>query len=219
MNMLFSDNINEIAAAFAKAQAELTNPTKGRENPHFKSKYADIADGLDVVRPVFSKHGIAVLQVPEIHDGEVILRTQFMHSSGQWLAGFYPVCKVAPHQAMGAAMTYAKRQSLFAMAGIAGDNDDDDGNSAAVPTSIKSLSKSKQLDAPKPNQTVDSPALQAMTVALKMCKDLAKINEWVDGNNVSFGALSDDDWNTLEGRIATMRKVLVARNQTAPVLA
>ena len=130
--MQTSDQINEIAAALAKAQGELENPTKGKDNPHFKAKYADIADGLNAVRPILSKHGICVVQPTEIVDDGVILHTRLIHSSGQWIASTYPVSKFALHQQMGAAMTYAKRQALFSMVGIAGEADDDDGNAAGT---------------------------------------------------------------------------------------
>lgn len=132
MHTLMSENIADLAAALAKAQAIIQNPVKDKANPHFKSTYADIASGLDAVRPAFSANGLSVMQIPEMHEDHIVLRTQITHSSGQWVAGFYPVSKLAQHQAMGAAMTYAKRQALFAMAGIAGD-DDDDGNTASEP--------------------------------------------------------------------------------------
>jgi hypothetical protein len=35
-----------------------------RKNPHFKSKYADLAELLNTVRPVFSIHGLAIVQMP-----------------------------------------------------------------------------------------------------------------------------------------------------------
>jgi hypothetical protein len=132
--MRTSEQINEIAAALAKAQAEIQNPAKNRVNPHFKSKYADIADGLDVIRPALSKHGIAIVQATElIDDSMVILRTTLVHSSGQWVQSSYPVGRFVKHQELGASLTYAKRQALFSIVGVAGD-DDDDGNSATAST-------------------------------------------------------------------------------------
>ena len=54
-----SDSIKELATALAKAQAEIENASKNAANPHFRSKYADLAEVLNTVRPVFAKHGIA----------------------------------------------------------------------------------------------------------------------------------------------------------------
>lgn len=126
-----SDQINELAAALAKAQGEIQNPAKNRVNPHFKSKYADIADGLDVIRPTLSKFGIAFVQATELQDDVVILRTRMIHTSGQWIESTYPVGRFVKHQELGASLTYAKRQALFCIVGVAGD-DDDDGNSATA---------------------------------------------------------------------------------------
>jgi hypothetical protein len=132
--MLTSDNIAEFAGALAKAQGEIQNPAKNRINPHFKSKYADIADGLDVIRPALSKNAIAIVQATELLDESmVILRTRLVHSSGQWMESTYPVGRFVKHQELGASLTYAKRQALFSIVGVAGD-DDDDGNSATAST-------------------------------------------------------------------------------------
>jgi len=125
-----SEAINEIAAALAKAQGEIRNPEKDQLNPHFKSKYADLAGGLETIRPTLAKHGLSVVQMTEC-DGEIVtLHSRLMHSSGQWVASTYPVCKLGPHQQMGAAMTYARRYCLFALVGVAGADDEDDGNTA-----------------------------------------------------------------------------------------
>lgn len=123
-----SDNIDAIAAALAKAQGEIKNPHKSKDNPHFRSKYADIADGLEVARPVLSKHGLAIIQATEVREDDfVIMRTRLVHTSGQFVEGVYPVGRLTKHTDLGACMTYAKRQSLFALIGIAGDTDDMDG--------------------------------------------------------------------------------------------
>ncbi|MHB0764695.1 ERF family protein [Stutzerimonas sp. NM35] len=55
-----SEQINELATALAKAQGELENASKSSSNPHFKSKYADLAEILNTVRPVFANHGLHV---------------------------------------------------------------------------------------------------------------------------------------------------------------
>ena len=147
--MLTSDNINELAAALAKAQGEIQNPAKNRVNPHFKSKYADIADGLDVIRPTLSKFGIAFVQATElVDDGMVILRTRMIHSSGQWLESTYPVGRFVKHQELGASLTYAKRQALFSIVGVAGD-DDDDGNSATATPGVRKTSNAIKRENPE----------------------------------------------------------------------
>jgi hypothetical protein len=129
--MKTTEQIGALAAALAKAQGELKNIEKGKINTHFKTKYADIADGLDVIRPVLSKNGIAVIQATDMNPdtGIFFLTTRLVHTSGEWVESIYPL-PVGKAQEQGSAITYARRYSLFSMVGVAGTNEDDDGNAA-----------------------------------------------------------------------------------------
>jgi hypothetical protein len=127
-----SENLDAFAEAFAKAQAELTNPPKNKVNPHFNSRYVDLSDGLDVIRKTFSKHGLAVIQGTSLDGDLTVLNTRILHKSGQWMEWVYPVSGLDTHQKMGSAMTYARRYALFGIVGVAGE-DDDDGNAASAP--------------------------------------------------------------------------------------
>lgn len=131
-----SEQTNEINAALAKAQGEIKNPAKNHTNPHFKTKYADLTDGLDVIRPTLSKHGIAIIQMTDVVDGFVVVFTRLAHTSGQYYESRYPVDVAGNHQKLGGSLTYAKRQALFAICGVAGD-DDSDGNEATEATPAK----------------------------------------------------------------------------------
>ncbi|SEI98232.1 ERF superfamily protein [Azotobacter beijerinckii] len=124
-----SEQINELATALAKAQGELENAAKSSDNPHFKSKYADLAEILNTVRPVFSANGLSVSQCPSFEAGIVSVETVLMHRSGQWMSSVIsaPVSK-QDAQGVGSAITYCRRYSLAAVAGIA--QEDDDANSA-----------------------------------------------------------------------------------------
>lgn len=129
-HMLTSDTINEIAAALAKAQGDIANPAKEAENPHFRSRYADLAAGLNAVKSALSANAIAVVQSTYMADDLLMLNTRLVHASGQWFSSDYPVCRFpAKHQEAGSALTYSRRYALFALVGIAGD--DDDGNEAS----------------------------------------------------------------------------------------
>jgi hypothetical protein len=124
-----SEQTNEISAALAKAQGAMNNPGKEALNPHFNSHYADLSGGISAIRESLSTNGIAHVQAPRVEGDVLMLDTRLTHSSGQWLECEYPVCKFPVNpQIMGAAMTYARRYALFAMTGIAGE--DDDGNTA-----------------------------------------------------------------------------------------
>lgn len=121
----------ELATALARAQGKIENAKKGNLNPHFKSRYADLAAVWDAVREPFTSEGLSVVQLPvEAPEGKVGLATTILHSSGQCISSvFYmPVSKANDPQAVGSALTYAKRYALLGAAGIA--PEDDDGNAA-----------------------------------------------------------------------------------------
>lgn len=122
--MKTSDNINELATALAAAQAEMKNATLNKVNPHFKSKYADLAGIRDTVTPALTKHGLAIVQGTDTVDSGIVVVTRLMHKSGQWMESRFPISYDKP-QAMGSAYTYARRYSLSAMCAISADEDDD----------------------------------------------------------------------------------------------
>jgi ERF superfamily len=132
-----SSSIAALATALAKAQMELTNPEKsligeieGRrgEGAARQFRYAPLSSGLEIVRKTLGQHEIATLQTTTIDQaaGVVNLTTVLAHSSGEWIASDWPVCPIGeterPHR-MGAALTYAGRYALFALVGIAGEDD------------------------------------------------------------------------------------------------
>jgi hypothetical protein len=132
-----SETIGTIAAALAKAQAQLVNPEKSRVATiradaagatEQSFRYAPLSSGLDIVRKTLSQHEIATVQTTSIDQsaGIVRLSTVLAHASGEWIASDWPVCRVSemamPHR-MGAALTYARRYALFALVGIAGEDD------------------------------------------------------------------------------------------------
>ncbi|HXW72112.1 MAG TPA: ERF family protein [Methylocella sp.] len=133
-----SETIGTIAAALAKAQAQLVNPEKSlvatiRSTNEAKGsersfRYAPLSTGLDIVRKTLSQHEIATVQTTSIDESAGILRlsTVLAHASGEWIASDWPVCPISetatPHR-MGAALTYARRYALFTLVGIAGEDD------------------------------------------------------------------------------------------------
>lgn len=127
--MTTSESIHELAAALAKAQAAMKNATLNRVNPHFKSKYADLAGIRDAVMPVLAAHGLSVVQAI----GAGAVQTRLLHSSGQWIESECPIPPVQDMQKLGSAITYARRYSLSAIACIAADEDDDGNEAATVP--------------------------------------------------------------------------------------
>ena len=132
-----SESIGAIAAALAKAQAELTNPEKSlvatirasHPRDHDQTfRYAALSSGLDIVRKTLGGHEIATVQTTAIDKevGLIRLTTTLAHSSGEWLSSEWPVCAInetATPRRMGAALTYARRYALFTLVGIAGEDD------------------------------------------------------------------------------------------------
>ena len=124
--MRTSDTVTEITKSLVAAQSVIKMAEKNSENPHFKSKYADLASIVSVCREALSQNGIAYIQSPEYSDNLLSVTTRLMHTSGEWIEGTIasPVPKLDP-QGIGAAVTYCRRYSLAAMVGVAPADDDD----------------------------------------------------------------------------------------------
>ena len=132
-----SSSIGNLAAALAKAQVELVNPEKsmvatipvgGKGAAEQIFRYAPLSSGLDIVRKTLGQHEIATVQATAIdHEaGFVNVTTTLAHASGEWISSDWPVCSLedmASPKRMGAALTYARRYALFALVGIAGEDD------------------------------------------------------------------------------------------------
>ncbi len=141
--MNHSESIANISAAMAKAFAEIEGAEKNRVNPHFKSRYSDLANVVDAIKPALTKHGLWFSQISYDLENHAAVETAIFHSSGEYiLCGLVsvPVAKNDP-QGFGSAMTYARRYSLSAAFGVA--PEDDDANSAkAPPKPVKRSGKS-----------------------------------------------------------------------------
>src|SRR5215203_2173205 len=133
-----SQSIAAIASALAKAQSILVNPEKTmtatirddrREQGSERTfRYAPLSSGLELARKALGQHEIALVQTTAIDEATrtVRLNSVLAHSSGEWIASDWPVCPMSDMsspQRMGAALTYARRNALFALVGIAGEDD------------------------------------------------------------------------------------------------
>src|SRR5262245_45409177 len=149
-----SETIGAIAAALARAQANLTNPEKSQtaiirspfpQEEDRTFRYASLASGLEIVRKTLSQQDIATIQSTRTDPatGKIHLTTTLAHSSGEWISSDWPVIASAdidaPHR-MGMALTYARRYSLFALVGIAGEDDLDAPDLASASSSTLSQS-------------------------------------------------------------------------------
>src|SRR5215468_7059122 len=142
-----SESVGAIAAALAKAQVDIINPEKSLVGVIPPSaprelgrafRYAPLSSGLEIARKSLGRHEIAIVQSTAIDKeaGLIRLHTVLVHSSGEWMASEWPVCPVCDAgspQRMGAALTYARRYALFALVGIAGEDDLDAPDLGAIP--------------------------------------------------------------------------------------
>ena len=157
-----SESIAGLAAALAKAQGQMKGALKDSANPFFKSKYADLASVVEAIRAAFSANGLSYIQTVEPSEkDEVRVETTLLHSSGEWISCgvlALPVSKVDA-QGYGSALTYCRRYSLSAAAGVSTELDDD-GNAASAAKPKKTMDCTTHLFALGAAPTLDD--LQAV---------------------------------------------------------
>ncbi len=150
--MKMSESIKELASALSKAQGQIKGALKDSANPFFKSKYADLSSVVEAIREAWSSNGLSYVQCVESSDkSEVSIETVILHSSGEWMACGVLSLPVSKHdaQGFGSAMTYARRYSLSAAAGVA--PEDDDGNAATKAAPKASEKKESQTAVKNPS--------------------------------------------------------------------
>lgn len=197
-----SEQLNELAAALAKAQAKMDFARKDSKNPFFNSAYADLASCIDASRPSLTEFGLSVVQLPSFHEGEVRVMTMLLHSSGQWIAGELSVKpSKSDAQGIGSAITYLRRYAYSASVGLG--VEDDDGN-AAVEAPKKRPTPAQAFTGAKPGKSTatlgnsvpvpdavpteeEVAALEMGFASLAAAKDArkrtmarAKANKWTD---------------------------------------
>jgi hypothetical protein len=158
-----SEQINELAASLAKAQGEIKSAVKGKENPHFKFWYADLASVWDACREPLSKNGLSIVQLTEPSSSSGIsLTTILFHSSGQWISSNLEMTPLDNSgkpsnnpQAVGSCISYMRRYMLASMVGVA--SDDDDANSASGKDDDKMPQSKGQKDKPPKQEKQTAP--------------------------------------------------------------
>lgn len=176
--------IKSIASALAAAQMEMGKALKQANNPHFRSKYADLGNVMDACLPALNSNGIALIQPTGEDEHGRYVETMLIHGeSGQSLSCRVPLI-VAKNdmQGYGSAVTYARRYGLMAMAGIA--PEDDDGNAAAKAAPKQDRQPDRQQDQPDeaawfranlPKMTTADQINSVLGRAKKAGRDVAKL--------------------------------------------
>ena len=120
-----SESIKELATALNKFQAECSGAKKDADNPFFGSKYANLEAVINCAKSALDNNGLAVSQFPIMDQGYCGVETILMHSSGEWISNtLLLACKKQDPQAMGSAITYARRYAYQSVLGIPSEDDD-----------------------------------------------------------------------------------------------
>jgi hypothetical protein len=176
-----SETIDQLATALAAAQSAMENASLNKTNPHFRSRYADLAAIRDATIQTLTKNGLSLAQFTTIDgEGNLLLHTRLCHKSGQWMEGVYPVPVVLDKpQAMGSALTYARRYGWASMCGIAVE-EDDDANAAQDAAPKKSAYRARK-----------DGDWQTMQVEMGECKTDKDLEKWGLENADRIYALPD----------------------------
>lgn len=191
MSVQMSEKIDKLAAALAIAQSKVRSAIKDNKNPHLRNNYADLSSVTEACRDALTENGIAVVQMGErADDGSPWLRTILAHSSGQFISGALPLMVGEPKgismmQALGSAITYARRYGLSGAGWVV--TEDDDGHAAG------------HKPAPKPPE----PAPKPQDVGEKFPNEPKIVAEW---NKRIAGLLTIDDFNKAVAEIGTLGK-------------
>jgi hypothetical protein len=162
---------SHLTAALATAQSEMPNASLNRVNPHFKSKYADLAAIRAATLPSLNKYGMSLTQFTKIRDGEFILITRLQHTTGEFLESEYPLpTQLDKPQVMGSALTYARRYSWASMCGVFAE-DDDDANAATGNKKAGKTSGSNQNFGGPRGKTLLKAEMRAFAGDLAACEE------------------------------------------------
>jgi len=124
---------------YAKFSGEVANPKNTKVNPFHKSKYAPLDEVLNVVRPVMSKYGFSLLQIPTIKNTKVMINCLLMHKGGAFMtieALEMPMTK-PDAQGIGSSITYGRRYAVASLCGVASEEDDDGNTASGLPNAPK----------------------------------------------------------------------------------
>ena len=179
-----------IATALAKAQANMGKALKQANNPHFRSKYADLGNVMDACLPALNEAGIALIQPTGEDEHGRFVETILIHGeSGESLTCRVPlIVSKNDMQGYGSAVTYARRYGLMAMAGIA--PEDDDGNAAA-----KAPPKQEQRQ-----QEPQEPSAEAIEQAKKYLSEADSLDDL------------KDRWGRIPKRLQAIAEMIAAKD-------
>jgi len=194
--MQTSQSIENISKSIIALNAELSNPKNTADNPFFKNKYAPLNEILNEVRPLLSRHGLAVIQNTMSIEDKIGIQTIIIHSSGENIASDILLLKADKDtaQGQGSAITYGRRYQLSAMLSIASE-DDDDGNTASG-------------NKPDPKKAVTPPVLKGEKPKGNQAEFLAKLGKSKTEAHITVALRVRDAHTFTNEEIAEQNKVI-----------
>lgn len=129
MSVRQSDGLVEFAKAFLKAQTVIGKAVKDSTNPHFKKSYASFESVMEAVEGPLHANGFGIIQRCDNDSSGATVRTMLLHVSGEFMEDscFVPCARPNDPQALGSAITYARRYGLESIAGVVREDDDAEG--------------------------------------------------------------------------------------------
>lgn len=190
--MRSSEQIDQLATALAKAQGIMANAVINKVNPHFKSKYADLAAIREAVMQPLAQNGIAIVQLVGSDENGAFLTTRLVHASGQWIESIHPLPTTAKPQEFGSALTYARRYSLAAICGISAEEDDDANNASEPMQTVRAPSPTPpRVAAPAPKDATSTAAEWAknQTTVIRTLSSVQALADWEKKNDATLKRL------------------------------
>jgi hypothetical protein len=155
-----SETIGTLGEALAKAQAEMPTVPESGHNPHFDSYYPILSDIFAAIRQPLANHGLSVIHTIEQTSGTMFVVARLIHSSGEWIQSRCPIQmggRQQGMQALGSAISYARRYTLTALVGVASASEDDDASLATGTTVGAAHENSTQSQPPRPSANQGQP--------------------------------------------------------------
>ena len=212
--MAQSATIAALAAALCETQFEMEGAKKDNVNPHFKSRYADLASVWNAAKAALHKHGLAIVQAPEPYETGIQLRTVLLHKSGEWIDSTIAIpAQQQSAQGFGSAMSYARRYALAAMIGIVAD-EDDDGNAASQParnggSSYEPRQAPQQQRPAQQAAPADAPVCEVHGTPMRVgkngghfCATKLADGTWCKARSAKPAPATSDEWDEIDAAAA-----------------
>lgn len=168
-----------LMGALCAAMAEMRDPVKRSQNPHFKSRFADLREVLDCIEEPLGRHGLVFLQLLRPSEGGLLmLHSQLHHAdSGEMVEAVVPIVPEKPGpQALGSCISYMRRYSAKAMFSLADADEDDDAEAATNRPTYVNIGAKKA--APVQTQSDGVPSSMEIVAGIREAKTAAQVDWW-----------------------------------------